>query len=94
MAGDPALGEEAFRTEEALTKVAKRTARALEDLLEGFSIEMDQEHGRWKMVFRVRRGSQILTTCIDREILRLPKFTWKFVLHCGRDSVCVVSVAR
>ena len=74
LAGDPALGEEAFRTEEALTKVAKRTARALVDLLDGFSIEMDQEHGRWKMVFRVRRGSQILTTCIDREILRLPKF--------------------
>ena len=35
---------------------------------------MDQEHGRWKMVFRIRRNSQILTTCIDRDILKLPKF--------------------
>jgi DNA gyrase subunit B len=74
LAGDPALGEDAFRTEEALTKVAKRTAMALDDLLEGFTMEMDQEHGRWKMVFNVRRGGRNLTTCIDRDILRLPTF--------------------
>ena len=74
LAGDPALSEEDFRTEEALTKVAKRTAMALGDRLEGFSTEMDQEHGRWEIVFRIRRNNQTLTTSIDRDILKLPKF--------------------
>ena len=74
LAGDPALSEEDFRTEEALTKVAKRTATALGDRLEGFSTEMDQEHGRWEIVFSIRRNNQTLTTSIDRDILKLPKF--------------------
>jgi len=74
LAGDPALSEEDFRTEEALTRVANRTAMALGDRLEGFSTEMDQEHGRWKIVFRIRRNNQTLTTSIDRDILKLPKF--------------------
>jgi DNA gyrase subunit B len=74
LAGDPALTEEDFRAEEALTRVARRTAMALGDLLEGFSIDTDQEHGRWKIVFRVRRNGRILTTCVDRDVLRLPKF--------------------
>ena len=74
LAGDPALGEEDFRTEEALTRVAKRTAMALGERLEGFSTEMDQEHGRWKIVFSIRRNNQTLTTSIDRDILKLPKF--------------------
>jgi DNA gyrase subunit B len=74
LAGDPALTEEDFRTEEALTKVAKRTGMALGDRLEGFSTEMDQEHGRWKIVFRIRRNNQTLITRIDRDTLKLPKF--------------------
>jgi DNA gyrase subunit B len=36
---------------------------------------MDQEHGRWKMVFRIRRNGRIMTTCVDRDALRLPKFS-------------------
>ncbi|MHB9099089.1 MAG: hypothetical protein ACYC5X_14835, partial [Syntrophales bacterium] len=75
LAGDAALSEEDFRTEEALTKVAKRTAITLGDRLEGFSApEMDQEHGRWKIVFSIRRNNQTLTTSIDRDLLKLPKF--------------------
>ncbi|MHB8771501.1 MAG: DNA topoisomerase (ATP-hydrolyzing) subunit B [Syntrophales bacterium] len=74
LAGDPALSEEDFRSEEAILKVAKRTAAALGDLLEGFATEMDQEHGRWKMVFRIKKGGQVVTTCIDRDLLRFPKF--------------------
>ena len=74
LAGDPALSEEDFRTEEALTRVAKRTAMALGDRLEGFSTEMDQEHGRWAIVFSIRRKNQTLTTRIDRDLLKLPKF--------------------
>jgi len=74
LAGDPALSEEDFRTEEALTRVAKRTAMALGDRAEEPSTEMDQEHGRWKIVFPIRRNNQTMTTSIDRDILKLPKF--------------------
>ncbi|MCE5283544.1 MAG: DNA topoisomerase (ATP-hydrolyzing) subunit B [Deltaproteobacteria bacterium] len=74
LAGDPALAEEDFRTEESLTKVASRTAVAVGERIEGYTTEMDQEHGRWKMVFRVRRNGHTQTTCIDRDILKLPKF--------------------
>ncbi len=74
LAGDAAFNEEEFRTQEALTGVAKRAAVVLGDRLEGFSTEMDQEHGRWKIVFNIRRNNQTMTTNIDRDILRLPKF--------------------
>ena len=74
LAGDPALSEEDFRTQEALAGVAKRTAAVLGDRLEGFCTEMDQEHGRWKIVFNIRRNNQTLTTSVDRDLLKLPKF--------------------
>ncbi len=74
LAGDPALSEEDFRTQEALTRVVTMIAKALGDRLEGSCTEMDQEHGRWKIVFNIRRNNQILTTSIDRDILKLPKF--------------------
>jgi DNA gyrase subunit B len=48
---------------------------ALGDIVEGFDTEMDQEHGDWKMVFRIRKNGQIQTCCIDRGILRLPMFS-------------------
>jgi DNA gyrase subunit B len=74
LAGDPALSDEDFRIEEALTKVARRTGMALGESLDGVDIEMDQEHGRWRMVFRIRRSGRVVTTIIDRDILKLPKF--------------------
>jgi len=74
LAGDPALSEEDFRTQEALARVVNTIAKALGDRLEGSCTEMDQEHGRWKIVFNVRRNNQLLTTSIDRDILKLPKF--------------------
>jgi DNA gyrase subunit B len=65
LAGDPALADEDFRIEEALTKVARRTGMALGESLDGVDIDMDQEHGRWRMVFRIRRSGRMV---------KLPKF--------------------
>ena len=75
LAGDPILADEDFRTEEALAKVAKRTGIALGEEFEGVDIEMDQEHGRWRMIFRMRRSGRVAVTVIDRDILKLPKFS-------------------
>ncbi|MBU1745994.1 MAG: DNA topoisomerase (ATP-hydrolyzing) subunit B [Proteobacteria bacterium] len=74
LAGDPILADEDFRTEEVLAKVAKRTGMALGEDLEGVDIEMDQEHGRWRMVFRMRRSGRVAVTIIERDTLKLPKF--------------------
>jgi DNA gyrase subunit B len=75
IAGDPALTEESFKTEESLAKVAHRTAMALGDDLDSVSTEMDPEHGRWEMAFRTRKNNQVQTTCVDRDILKLPMFS-------------------
>jgi len=74
LAGDPGITEEDFRTEEAMSKVSKRTGIALGEEFEGVDIEMDQEHGRWRMVFRMRRSGRVTVTIIDRDIMKLPKF--------------------
>jgi DNA gyrase subunit B len=48
---------------------------ALGETLDSVSTEMDPEHGLWEMVFRTRENNQLQTTCIDRDILKLPKFS-------------------
>ena len=74
LGGDPALCEEDFRTEEAMTRVAHRTGMALGGLLDQVRTELDPEHSRWRMVFKIRKNGNIMTSCIDRDFLRLPKF--------------------
>ena len=75
LAGDAALSEEDFRTEEAIKRVAERTAATLgTDLLESFVTELDPEHGRWKILFQIKRNGQLQVTSVDRDLLKLPKF--------------------
>lgn len=91
LAGDPALGDGDFKSEEALTRIAKRTAMAVgpsqkaeddtaapardhADKSVEFTVEMDQEHGLYKMVFAVMQEGRRLTTCIDKDTVRTPKF--------------------
>jgi DNA gyrase subunit B len=91
LAGDPALSDNDFKSAEALTRVAKRTAMAIcsfqyiehdpaapaLDLAEkviDFTVDMDQEHGLYKMVFAMMQDGRSLTTCIDKDTVRTPKF--------------------
>lgn len=91
LAGDPALTEGDFKSKEALTKVARRTAMAADpekvatgnmiqpplDFIEksiDYDVEMDQEHGLYKMVFHIKREGRIITTCIDKDTVKAPKF--------------------
>jgi DNA gyrase subunit B len=39
-----------------------------------YAVDMDQEHGLYKMVFRIKREGRIIVTCIDRETVRAPRF--------------------
>jgi DNA gyrase subunit B len=89
LAGDPALADNDFKSEEALIRVAKRTAMAVgpvndtgvtvpkldfaEKSVE-FTVDMDQEHGLYKMVFAIMQDGRRLTTCVDKDTVRTPKF--------------------
>jgi DNA gyrase subunit B len=74
LAGDPVFSEDDFKKEEGIGKVAHRTSMAVGETICSYTIEMDQEHGRYKMVFQLRRNGHLLTTCVDREIFRTPRF--------------------
>jgi DNA gyrase subunit B len=74
LAGDPALKEEDFKTEEVLAKVAKRTAMAVGKSVAEASVEPDQEHGRFRMLFSIRQNGRSGTTSVDRDLLRAPLF--------------------
>ncbi len=86
LAGDPALTEGDFKSEEALTKVARRTAKAavggsIQSQLEfmentvDYAVEEDQEHGLYKMIFTIKKDGRSALTCIDKDTIRSPKFT-------------------
>jgi DNA gyrase subunit B len=77
IASDPALRDDDFRNEDALTRVSKRTVMALGSKAggEGYVLEIDQEHGGFRMLFNIQKESQKLTTSIDRDTFRAPKFS-------------------
>jgi DNA gyrase subunit B len=92
LAGDPAFTDSDFKSEEALTRVAKRTAMAVGPVKDvhdesttptldfaeksiDFTVDMDQEHGLYKMVFTILQDGRRLTTCVDKDTVRTPKFT-------------------
>ena len=85
LAGDPVLTEGDFKSKEALTKVAKRTAKAavggsIQSQLEfmentvDYAVEEDQEHGLYKMIFTIKKDGRSELTCIDKDTVRAPKF--------------------
>lgn len=91
LAGDPALSDIDFKSEEALARVAKRTAMAIvpandkdaeakslsRDYIDKsveYSVETDQEHGLFKMVFSIIQDGSLQVTCIDKDTIRTPKF--------------------
>lgn len=89
LAGDPALTDNDFKSSDALIRVAKRTAMAVGPVNDSgmtmpkldfaeksveFTVDMDQEHGLYKMVFAIMRDGRRLTTCVDKDTVRTPKF--------------------
>ncbi len=74
LAGDPALSDWDFKTQDAMEKVLRRTAKVLGDALLEALVDQDPEHGMYKMMFRLSRNGQERLTCIDRDMLKNPKF--------------------
>ncbi|MFB3925053.1 MAG: DNA topoisomerase (ATP-hydrolyzing) subunit B [Syntrophales bacterium] len=74
LAGDPAFCMNDFGSEAALAKLAKRTARAVGERVADYTIEEDQEHGGYLLRFRLKKNGQTIVSCIDKDILKLPRF--------------------
>ncbi len=75
IASDPALRDDDFRKEESLMRVAKRTAMAVGSKVTEYTLETDQEHGGYRMLFNIYKDSQTTATYIDRDTFRSPKFS-------------------
>ncbi|HCS77779.1 MAG TPA: DNA gyrase subunit B, partial [Syntrophaceae bacterium] len=74
-AGDPTLVDESFQNESELLKIAGRTVVALgTEMVADYRIEVDPDHGGYKMVFDIKDNGKVLTSCIDRELFRTPQF--------------------
>ncbi len=74
LAGDPTLTDESFKSEKALSNIAKRTGVALGEIFVDFKIEADEDHGGFKIVFYLKKNGQTVSSCINREVFRTPQF--------------------
>jgi DNA gyrase subunit B len=86
LAGDPTLNDECFKSEITLNKIAQRTSSVLSEDFVDYTIEADQDHGGYKMVFNRKKNGQVFANCIDRETFRTPQFT-EFKLLLGQVSI-------
>ncbi len=75
LAGDPVLTDESFKNETFLRQIAKRTAGVLNGDFVDYTIESDEDHGGFKILFNLRKNGTVITNSIDREIFRTPQFT-------------------
>ena len=75
LAGDPVLTDESFKNETFLQQIAKRTAGVLNGDFVDYTIESDEDHGGFKILFNFQKNGTVITNSIDREIFRTPQFT-------------------
>jgi DNA gyrase subunit B len=86
LAGDPSLNDESFKSETGLQKIAKRTAAAVNNNVAEYTIEADQDHGGYEIVFKLKKNGQTYTNGMDRETFRSPQFT-EIKLLLGQVSI-------
>jgi DNA gyrase subunit B len=63
-----------FRFETSLREVAAKVTAACGSSIQEAVVMEDPDHGGWKMVFTVARDGRTFRTCIDRDLLRTPRF--------------------
>src|SRR5664280_2095508 len=86
LAGDPILNDECVKSESNLKKIAQRTSSVLSEDFVDYTIEEDQDHGGYKMVFNLKKNGQVFANCIDRGTFRTPQFT-ELKLLLGQVSI-------
>jgi len=74
LAEDQSFDVSALEKEDLLKSVAQKAAMIIGENLLGYAQEIDQEHGGYKLVFRIKKNGGVTTTCIDKDTLKTPKF--------------------
>ena len=74
LAGDPAFSVGNFGDEAMLLKVGKRVGKAIGEPVQSYWVEQDQEHGGYKLFFRMIEEGQEYTTWVDKDMFNMPKF--------------------
>jgi len=74
LAASTSLSEWDFKTEDVLKKVSEAIVGFLGDSLQEIRIGFDPEHGLYKLIMRISRNGHTRETCIDRDLLKGPKF--------------------
>jgi len=74
LAGDPTLTDDSFKSEKALSSIAKRTGVAMSDSFADFNIEQDEDHGGFKVEFNLNKNGQTVPSSVTREVFRTPQF--------------------
>ncbi|HPL63002.1 MAG TPA: DNA topoisomerase (ATP-hydrolyzing) subunit B [Syntrophales bacterium] len=75
LAGDPAFGQNDFKSEASLTKLARRTQKAVGAKVTAFTVEADPEQAGYRLRFSIRRNGHTSSTCVDRDLLKKPLFS-------------------
>jgi len=73
LAGQQDLRDDDFRQGDKLKEIAIRTIAA-DTGVQDYALELDPEHGIYRILFQVLRGGQVFTTAMDRDTFRAPKF--------------------
>ncbi len=67
------LQDDCFRDSKKLEEIAQRTAAA-DAGVQSYNLEIDPEHGIYRILFKISREGKIATTAVDRDVFRSPKF--------------------
>jgi DNA gyrase subunit B len=75
LAYDSTFSEKDFSNQESLAKIAQRLGVAMGRKMERFDLEMDQEHGNWKLCLYTNSNGNIIKKVFGIENFKIPKFT-------------------
>ena len=67
------LRDDDFHNQDRMREVAAKTAAANADI-QGYTFEIDPEHGTYRILFTVLKNGQVFTYTMDRDTFRSPKF--------------------
>jgi DNA gyrase subunit B len=74
LAKDERFNDAVFKTEDTLIKLANGITSLLSDKPIDYLVEIDQEHGGYRLSINKDRNGSIVTTSIARDFIRDPKF--------------------
>ena len=75
LAADPVFSPDDFKDETTLMKIARRVAMAIDDKIDSYWAQLDEEHGGYKLFFEITRNGRRKTVYHDKDIFNVPMFS-------------------